>query len=98
MKSVAQIAQLRAAFECILIKHGEIEDSNRFLIKSKIKWWNVINCKYGEIEDSNLFLIKHGEISCKYGEIEDSNLFLIKNGEISCKYGEISLTVSMVKF
>ena len=43
MKKVAQVAQLRAAFECILIKHGEIEDSNRFLIK------------HGEIEDSGRF-------------------------------------------
>ena len=43
MKKVAQVAQLRAAFECILIKHGEIEDSNRFL------WWNDISSKYGEI-------------------------------------------------
>ena len=43
MKKVAQIAQLRAAIECILIKHGEIEDSNRCLIK------------HVEIEDSNRF-------------------------------------------
>ena len=43
MKKVAQVAQLRAAFECILIKHVEIEDSNRFLIK------------HGEIEDSGVW-------------------------------------------
>ena len=44
MKKVAQVAQLRAAIECILIKHGEIEDSNRFLIKH-----GEISCKYGEM-------------------------------------------------
>ena len=39
MKSVAQVAQLRAAFECILIKHGEIEDSGRIwlsMVKSAV--------------------------------------------------------------
>ena len=35
---------VRAVFECILIKHGEIEDSNRFLIKH-----GEISCKYGEM-------------------------------------------------
>ena len=44
MKKVAQVAQLRAAFECILIKHVEIEDSNRFLIKH-----GEISCKYFEM-------------------------------------------------
>ena len=37
MIKVAQVAQLRAAFECILIKHGEIENSNRLLSMVKYK-------------------------------------------------------------
>ena len=61
MKSVAQVAQLRAAFECITWL--SMVKSTVSMVKCPVfdkAWWNR---RFKPV------LIKHGEISCQYGEM-----------------------------